>query len=78
MDKGPWRVFPDEMGTPIYVSSDDFAHDVQLRVFGDFADDAERLAYCEWLAGVLNSASRDYLANSLAKEYSDNGSGSPP
>jgi len=59
MDKGPWVV----IGPPLsgrarwVVGSDDFEHDVWLHVSGDFADDDERRAYCEWLAQVLNQAS---------------------
>jgi hypothetical protein len=58
MDKGPWRVimniaFPTRA---VGVMSDDFSRDVVLAVSGDFATDADRLAYCEWLAGVLNAA----------------------
>ena len=58
MDKGPWHVLiePEEGRTDWYVGSDDFSHDVWLKVTGDFKDDADRLAYCEWLAGVLNAA----------------------
>lgn len=58
MDKGPWSVF---YGAPperrlVGVISEDFDRDVVLRVDGDFADDAERLAYCKWLVAKLNTA----------------------
>jgi hypothetical protein len=54
MDKGPWHVCRyKDFGI---VASDDFTHDVRIDFTGDFADDAERLAYCQWLAGVLNKA----------------------
>jgi hypothetical protein len=52
-DKGPWSVVLTESGWG--VSSDDFTHDVLLRVSGDFADKDERRRYCEWLAEKLNS-----------------------
>jgi hypothetical protein len=52
MDRGPWHASPDRP----HVFSDDFTHDVVLRVTGDFADFEDRLAYCEWLASVLNAA----------------------
>jgi hypothetical protein len=57
MDKGPWQVFnPPHAPYDFVVASGDFEHDVWLRVSGDFADDDEKRAYCEWLAGVLNKA----------------------
>jgi hypothetical protein len=60
MDKGPWEVTLSlDCGGDWCVASDDFTHDVRIDFTGDFADDAERLAYCEWLAGVLNKASED-------------------
>ena len=55
MDKGPWRVWESDYGRA-YIVSDDFSRDVSLRVAGDFETAAEKLAYCEWLAGVLNKA----------------------
>ena len=57
MDAGPWKVHPPVKGCDDWhVASDDFSRDVWLQVSGDFKDDADRLAYCEWLAGVLNAA----------------------
>jgi len=56
MDKGIWSLFygapPDE--PLVGVISDDFEHDVALKVHGDFADDAQKEAYCRWLLTVLN------------------------
>ena len=49
-DKGPWSVSSDGCT----IGSDDFTHDVHLRVTGDFSDDAERKAYSENLAKKLN------------------------
>lgn len=37
------------------MESDDFTHDVRLYVNGDFRDEAQNLAYAEWLATQLNS-----------------------
>ena len=55
MDKGPWKVIaPDKGKSDWHVGSDDFAHDVWLAVSGDFEDDAQRKAYCDWLASRLN------------------------
>jgi hypothetical protein len=53
-DKGKWSVFYKENGRPEGVISDDFDHDVVLRVSGDFVDKHERLRYCQWLAAKLN------------------------
>lgn len=57
MDKGPWRVvvYGSQANNQVRVMSDDFEHDVSLRIFGDFADHAERQRYAEWLAGKLNA-----------------------
>jgi hypothetical protein len=51
-DQGPWEVLPD--GTSIM--SDDFDHDVMLKVGGDFYGDADRRAYAVALANVLNGS----------------------
>ena len=40
------------------LQSDDFDHDVTLRIDGDFADRAERRAYAEWLCQKLNADPR--------------------
>ena len=53
-DKGPWSIYTSQDGTLVGVISDDFEHDVVLRVDGDFEGAAQRLAYCEWLAAKLN------------------------
>lgn len=55
MDKGPWSLYHDQKGILVGVISEDFEHDVVLRVSGDFTDHAERLSYCEWLARKLNT-----------------------
>jgi len=57
MDKGPWRVVttpPPETGT--YLESDDFTHDVRMKVQGDFATVADRELYALALAEALNEA----------------------
>jgi len=55
MDKGPWRLY--NIGRAYTeVGSDDFTHDVVLKITGDFADATERLAYTEWLETILNIA----------------------
>lgn len=55
MDKGPWQLFYRQNGTLCGVSSDDFTHDVVLKVDGDFAEgDKER--YCNLLLAKLNGA----------------------
>lgn len=50
-DAGPWMVSPDGGG----IQSDDFTHDVILRVTGDFYNDAQRKAYSDNLAAKLNA-----------------------
>lgn len=51
-DRGPWHA--SENGW--MIASDDFRHDVVLKVTGDFEDDASRIAYARTLADRLNSA----------------------
>lgn len=51
-DKGPWT--PSDDGR--HIQSEDFEHDVTLRVSGDFATDEDRIAYTKWLAAKLNAA----------------------
>lgn len=50
-DTGPWSVSEDGRE----IQSDDFTHDVILRVTGDFYDDAQRNAYAKNLAAKLNA-----------------------
>ena len=49
-DSGPWTVSDDGRT----ISSDDFTHDVLLRVSGDFYNDAQRKCYADQLAKILN------------------------
>lgn len=49
-DKGPWEVSKDGSA----IQSDDFTHDVILRVTGDFYSDEQRKAYSDILAMKLN------------------------
>ncbi len=49
-DKGPWIVESDGKS----IRSDDFTHDVVLRITGDFYSDEQRKAYAENLAAKLN------------------------
>jgi hypothetical protein len=62
-DHGPWTVQRDSEGH-CGVGSDDFKHDVFLKVCGDFRDDESRKQYCEWLAAKLNAetAAADLLS----------------
>lgn len=48
-DVGPWIVF--DCNT---IWSEDFTHDVALKISGDFADDAQRMQYAENLCAQLN------------------------
>jgi len=53
MDKGPWHA------GVVAVYSDDFTHDVHLRIHGDFADDKQREEYAKGLALMLNRAAQE-------------------
>lgn len=63
MDKGPWEIYYDDDVVDeatgnrriIGISSDDFEHDVLLRVSGDFGSYEDRHRYCELLVAKLNS-----------------------
>jgi hypothetical protein len=55
VDRGPWSVAMVD-GKP-ELFSDDFEHDVKLRISGDFADDQQRMNYANALAAQLNAAS---------------------
>lgn len=50
-DKGPWTVCNPE---GYAIESDDFTHDVILRIHGDFESDEQRRAYAQGLADILN------------------------
>lgn len=52
-DKGPWRVKQSEDGA-VLLLSEDFTHDVCLKIGGDFESAEERKAYGEYLAEVLS------------------------
>ena len=52
MESGPW-VASDDGKT---IQSDDFTHDVQLRVDGDFGEAADRQAYTAEIARRLNNS----------------------
>lgn len=51
-DKGPWVVSKDCRS----IQSDDFRHDVQLVVTGDFFNEDVRKKYVDHLADILNKA----------------------
>lgn len=75
LDKGPWetKMFPE--GT-VYLYSDDFEHDVSLKVMGDFASSEDKLNYANALAEALNNAAAAVLAQSTIRHIlqgSDNG-----
>lgn len=67
-DKGPWTV---ETGTDdsIYLQSDDFTHDVSLKISGDFGDRTRKEAYAKFLAQVLSSGClRQHALNTLRND----------
>ncbi|GBG14350.1 uncharacterized protein NMK_1949 [Novimethylophilus kurashikiensis] len=53
VERGPWSV--DASGS--HLESNDFTHDVRLRIIGDFSDEAQRRVYAEEIARRLNLAS---------------------
>lgn len=53
MDKGPWKIFLNQ--DDIIIESDDFTHDVQMKITGDFATPTQHLKYAEWIADILNN-----------------------
>jgi len=61
-DQGPWVASADGKT----IDSDDFDHDVLLKVGGDFYGDADRHAYAVALANALNGAKA--LPTGLPKE----------
>lgn len=63
-DKGPWTVSVDGRS----IESDDFTHDVILRVTGDFYCDEQRKAYADNLAAKLNAG---LTANAGGKRSDD-------
>jgi len=53
-DRGPWGIRAEPEKETVVVFSEDFEHDVILRISGDFANYAQKVAYAEWLAKRLN------------------------
>ena len=55
-EEGTWsvKVYPKTDSNAIYIASDDFHHDVMLRVGGDFVDLNQKKAYAEEIAKRLN------------------------
>lgn len=49
-DKGPWTVSPDGS----VIESEDFTHDVQIQIYGDFYDSDQRKKYADNIAAKLN------------------------
>ena len=52
-EKGPWAVVFGNVNT--YIESDDFTHDAQLYVRGDFESAEQRAEYAEEIARRLNT-----------------------
>ena len=53
-EKGPWKVEKTEEGK-YYLASDDFTHDVILKIYGDFYDAKQQRKYAEEIARRLNT-----------------------
>lgn len=54
LDRGPWGVRTDPASGWVAVFSDDFTHDVLMKITGDFGSYAERVEYAEALVRRLN------------------------
>ena len=54
-DRGPFKVGKSKDGW-VHIYSDDFKHDVMLKINGDFGDEDRAQEYAEALAEVLNDA----------------------
>lgn len=67
-ERGPFSCKADEHGASLY--SDDFNHDVTLRVMGDFGSAHSREQYAAFLADVLN---RGCARAEARAELEDNG-----
>jgi hypothetical protein len=62
MDKGPWTVSAGKCADgyeKVFICSDDFTHDVSLRVLGDFRSLSEKKKYAQAIADVLNDAAKE-------------------
>ena len=55
VDKGGWLVFESADNRIVGLLSNDFKHDVVLKVAGDFESEEHKRLYCELLAEKLNS-----------------------
>lgn len=64
VERGPWEVltgYEGEAHKPtVFIHSDDFTHDVMLRVFGDFESHEQKLAYGQEIARRLNEWWREH------------------
>lgn len=67
-EEGTWsvEVYPKPDGTNVYIASDDFHHDVMLRVGGDFADLNQKKAYAEEIAKRLNYYNHHILFKNMS------------
>ena len=55
MDKGPWEIRK-VLDRAVFLESDDFDHDVSLKIIGDFEDEEGQNEYAQWLCDILNKA----------------------
>ena len=69
MDKGPWTVVAGDITGKIRIDSDDFTHDASLIVYGDFANDDDRIKYARFIADKLNSLAEKDAALCRAREW---------
>lgn len=58
IEKGPWEAYWEKYGDDYYrayVESEDFTHDAQLVVDGDFESRDQKFAYAQEIAKRLNA-----------------------
>jgi len=53
MDRPEWSV--SVYGSDVYAASDDFTHDVMLRIGGDFWDMVQKEEYAQKICDILNA-----------------------
>lgn len=54
-ETGPWEVHASKLDRDVYLFSDDFTHDVSLKISGDFETREQKIEYAHELARRLNT-----------------------
>lgn len=45
VERGPWKIYRDDLDDKLRIASDDFTHDVALILTGDFENKEQEEAY---------------------------------